>query len=1258
MRRSWFVLALVCLTVIGVFSARPQPATAQTVPLRAQPGDPPIASLITLSPPDADGIVTISGAAGAVFPNSNVIIRNLYTEDTTFAPVGVTGGFTAQLYGEGNTPFWISPVAVDILNEDRDNPGSLPGGPGVILYGAFPAESANAAVTRLVLDGVFTDWDALPATAISPDVRALRSRDALWVSIADSTITAQATDGSSAIIRIIFTLNNTLFAVNVRPFAGAPATFERLNPNRAALESLLIASAITDGRIELRIPLGFIDRIDRAQITTIQILNADNASLVDYTLPESDVPFIDVPDGVYRTNGAIISDGVLFTLAGTLGNGASFWSARGIADNSRVSPGAAWRAALDVSLRVLGESLPADTALTIELRLQPIVQIDSLGRTSYPMDTHTNNGYTSALYAGVLPIDNLTHSITAARVQVPASALIRRANSVDFALDLAFEIDETFDLPRGLYTPVLIGSVSSGGISERWEFSALFGAGDGVSRVPLTRLPFVLNIDQADSARLPLALFYDDPSDGARGVLAAQDEGVFALSNRVKFNAPTYILPPFRDGTDEPITYSLEPFVMNVLSNAYDSTTAPLIPFAFDANARMTIRVTPPTGTRESYADLPILQGIASSAAVDERTRFGAQSPVDIYKLTTLDPRVTRYTFTEYGDYTIDVTVNLNDRDGNAYTGGGTYTVVVAEQFDLTPSVLPGTPFEVDDIFHAGAVIAPGAPADVNIRVQQYPLGALAPITREIEGTANAYGIFTPPEQTLEMSMSGVYIADYSARYIDPRGRLWAGSARGVGVIAQRDSNLIAHGARGVADTDSASPDLTWYRTRSYDGMNIDPARLNFPYFTGDLAWIGESADDGMATILQVQDNDGTYERWVAETVYARAPRRDMLQDGLNRDALALITDETQTALAVINAVRPGLSVRQVIAGTDDGALALLWDSDDVYNSQIGVGTTGDRPGDYTFLFGGTVIQADDPDSDYTYLNTAIYGALSVVIDDVDARGARVYPPYNGAAGAGDGGALISIDEQTFDLFFVPGATPPGALLTLGETISVAGQLAPTLPSRVQGTITSPRGIVTSFDGRANAIGYFYDPAHDIITNETGVWTIDISVIGDSITSVGAPEPPYPTGGVLRPFGTRYHVYVLPENAEALETTIELPDVLIPTGVPYNFAFTIPAAWTDTAAYATLTTPSYILGDDIVPINGRTIPYQFSPARIRGSFPNIENEPRGQGNTIVDPMVLTIVATGIDPSGIAQIQARQYTFFYNRLMQITVTSAE
>ncbi|MCA9911212.1 MAG: hypothetical protein KC519_21315, partial [Anaerolineae bacterium] len=104
---------------------------------RAQRGDPPRASLISISEPDEDGIVTIAGEANAVFPTAQIAIRNLYTGDTTYTQAGITGSFSTHLFGPGNTPFMISP-AENIPQALRDRPGSLPGGPAVVVWGGYP----------------------------------------------------------------------------------------------------------------------------------------------------------------------------------------------------------------------------------------------------------------------------------------------------------------------------------------------------------------------------------------------------------------------------------------------------------------------------------------------------------------------------------------------------------------------------------------------------------------------------------------------------------------------------------------------------------------------------------------------------------------------------------------------------------------------------------------------------------------------------------------------------------------------------------------------------------------------------------------------------------------------------------------------------------------------------------------------------------------------------------------------------------------
>src|SRR5690606_16699253 len=121
-----------------------------------------------------------------------------------------------------------------------------------------------------------------------------------------------------------------------------------------------------------------------------------------------------------------------------------------------------------------------------------------------------------------------------------------------------------------------------------------------------------------------------------------------------------------------------------------------------------------------------------------------------------------------------------------------------------------------------------------------------------------------------------------------------------------------------------------------------------------------------------------------------------------------------------------------------------------------------------------------------------IYASLAVIEDEDGIP--RVYPPYRGAAGGPDGGALLTINNSEIDAFFLPTAFRAGQVMRVGETVSIAGQTAPTLTSQVSITITAPDGTQRTIDGITNPIGYYYDPAQDFTADQTGIWTIDLTV--------------------------------------------------------------------------------------------------------------------------------------------------------------------
>ena len=775
-------------------------------------------------------------------------------------------------------------------------------------------------------------------------------------------------------------------------------------------------------------------------------------------------------------------------------------------------------------------------------------------------------------------------------------------------------------------------------------------------------MPLVLNVGEVTNVHLPWVLFFDDPSDGSRGILPAEDQDDIAISDRVRFNSPVYILPPFQPGTQTPNTYPLEPYLLNELPNSYTTTGAPLIPFQFPGG-QIQARIVRPDGSVDALSTSGIAQNQLSTATQDERTLFGAQSPVDVYRLTTLNPQYSSYQFDQYGEFKITLTGSLSDVWGNEYEGGGTYTVLAAEQLDLTPGVMPGTPFEVGNALDFGLHLSPGVPADIRVTLRVYPLDGSPTTERTITGKANAHGYFQPEGDPFIFETPGEYTIDYEARYYAPDTHLWAASLRGAGVIAAplgtADATMIAHGARGLPGVVSDLR-LAWFDVHQYaqvTGSPPDQKTLNYPYQSGDVAWVQDGRSSGIVPEIRVQDRTGAYENWIVGalsnyvsdsrlTIGQLASEDELPVFMVNSSGNPALLPNTVVSegYTYVSAVRPNVTVRQFVAGGDTGGLMLGWDEDDPLDRQIGAGIGGDRPGDFIFLFGGAVIR----NAEAKLRDTAIYGALAVVTAPDETP--RIYPPDRGAAGGGDGGALLTVNGEPVDTFINLTGVQPGEVLTVGDLVAVGGQVAPPLPARVQTTFTAPSGQVYSFDHRANAIGYYFQPADNFTVDEAGIWTVNVLVQQTGSSSAGQIVPPLPEGSVLGANGGQFSIYVLPQDSTPLDWNPLLTDSIIPVVSPYNFSFTLPSTWSNVHAYHTLTTPGYIIEDGALRVTGRNFSYQYRAPLQSRAFPNLEDEGRVSGSYVADVRTLTFVATGTDETGAFQIRSRTFTLMHDRLI--------
>jgi hypothetical protein len=891
-----------------------------------------------------------------------------------------------------------------------------------------------------------------------------------------------------------------------------------------------------------------------------------------------------------------------FVTAGTIAQ--TTWIARGTADPLQTALNVPWQTDFTLELDEALLDSPPGTTLCTRLALDAAFTLRD-GALLAQTSPDAQNGWSARQTAVGVGIVGAAPSLVSDADCVSLAEL----NTPDLpddgprvewsaSLDLA-------DLDAGLYVPTL--------------HLTLIDVTGSTTEASHTRLPLVVRAGLSDeTAVLPMALLWDTPSDGSRGVLP--NDSPYALANRVRFDSADYVLPPG--------SYPLEPYVLNLLPNRYRAFAAPLIPLELPGG-RLEVTITRPDGTRASET-LAVAQNRLGTAALDDGALFGRQSPVDTLRLTTGAAALDAYAFDAYGEYRIVLNVDVADRFGNRYNGGGSFRVLIAEPLDLTPTLPSGMPLQAGADVILGAHVAPGVPAEVRVDLVQVGVdGRRTTATRQ--GMAGHGGLFIDESLYTIASSPGEYALTLRARYTDVQGRLWAGCLTSAGVIVAADSTLIGHGARGVLNADAASPPPAWFEIRG-DGPRI----VNSPFHNGDLALIGPSTADGFAPRLSLQDVDGAYGRW-------------LLESGVDP---ALVYRQTMPVVgarsyAYLSAVTPGVTIRQfALAGQSDD-LPLFADSDDPLNQQIGAGHAGLQPGDIVFHYGGAVLI--DPQTGLA--ETAGYAATGAIIptlqagaSDRDGSGPRVLP-------AGHNDAVFTVGGEPTRLFVVLTALGPGEQIAIGTAAAFSGQVGPALPADIDLTLTAPDGAVHSWQVQANPFGFFTLMPADFTFEQPGRWQARLVARYDGLVSSGALENPI-TGGLPGAADGTFSLFVLPGDVEPLPWNPALADSTIPAALAYNFNFTAPADWTDVRAYRVLTMPGTVLIDEEVRLIGRSFEVQYNPGELNRSFPNVEVEGRLDGPSVSDAKRLTLVLTGIDANGQPRMQIGDFTIFHDRLINL------
>ena len=759
-----------------------------------------------------------------------------------------------------------------------------------------------------------------------------------------------------------------------------------------------------------------------------------------------------------------------------------------------------------------------------------------------------------------------------------------------------------------------------------------------------------IKVGSVTERKLTWVLGMNDFSQGSRGVVSIEDSSRFQIAPHVITSAKHFILPMRDPYTGEHFVYRLEPFVPMISAANKGTPNPPTVDFEFPSG-KLAVTITRPDGSQLDLGHAPFASNYFQEAASPTGNKINpnSNSPTHFYGLTTRTGQFD-IRFDQYGLHTINVSGHIMGKDGNRYDGGGTYEIWVAKTLDFEEGVFPGTPFEVGNTFAPSVTVQPGVPAEIEIVVSHYPQSDKNKLVQSvISGRANDFGYFYPGSHNpFRFSAAGEYRVDYTVRYIDKNGALWMGSSTWGSVVETPGTRIVTNGRRGF---DGGFRDQSqWPTLFDEDKVSV---HLQFPFQRGDVMWMEEAQFEprNIANVpaLSLQDPIGR----LTSIMRPRAERHS--RQGFNSvansfdyragigeiplfsssssdisPALRPTAQGTHWGYSYVGAARPGVRVREMVS--EDAFENAYWRFNDSYNYQAGVGENGDLTNDFKFQFGGAVYRA--PDEDFYFYGA--YGSLWVLLPESEPRGGRITPPFQGASGGPSGGPLMILKNKPIDMFFHPTGLRPGTILRVGDTASLSGQLAPTLPSKATITLRSPSGIVTTFSGYANKVGYFYKPEFDFVVQEPGVWAVKINVMHDSMTSSGPVEKPFPTGDVLGSDNGEFNFYVLESTSSLASTTVPAESLVRPGRETISVPMRLEPGMREIQFHYTTVMPGFILEQGTV--NGLT--YNYDAKALATNFPNLDIQD-GNGRTGVDTVTMSFMLSAVDSAGVPKFFARQ-----------------
>lgn len=895
----------------------------------------------------------------------------------------------------------------------------------------------------------------------------------------------------------------------------------------------------------------------------------------------------------------------------------------GSIDRNTYAPGE--RVLIRGTLKVDGRAIETTTPLRTfaEARLENVSaagQVGGRALNQFASNLMTPTGFPIEHAAQLLPPGSGTE------IPLTRTSTGRATGTVDLSLLLPAS------LAPGYYRPYVVFALT---IPPTTGEHDLFQVSDD-RRFGNAMLP-IIRVGSATPARVPIALLMDHYSNATLGLRAIEDRDRFGVASRIATQADDFTVPRIDEITGAPIRYRLEPFLPSVMmGDRGEPVDAPLIPFRFPSGS-LRVTITSPDGSSRTIGPAPFAQ--ARLAAIVDREGFtfdsGGGHPTEPVQLTTLDPQF-EVAFERDSIYRLRVEMTVDDIWGTTWSGDGTFDLRVGKLITLDTSMLPGTPLEVGDSLALGATLVPPVPADVEARVTLMPNSDHSRMRQWTRtGAANAFGyarlepvIFDEP---------GEYRVDITAVH---RGHTLSGARAWGSVVAPRNSSIVAHGMRAIDDVTEPRPQ--WFFRKDLPSKK-GTSHVPFPFSSGDVTW--QERGDSAVPVLTFQDVGG-----MATAVLQGRP--DFLDLTSGEAGLRIFRSDGEDAhldparidgwlYAYASVQRPLVRVREEIF--DRPPSGGYWRFGEQYAAQTGVGNVGDATNDFKFQFGGMVIRGPL----FAAPLYAIYGSLFVLVPDQGdpGGGTRTFPPFQGNPGGQSGGPIFKLKGKDVDLFLHPTGVRPGSVLTLGETATFTGYIAPPLDAKVSVLVTAPSGATRTISGRANRIGWFYDPAQDFVVNESGVWRAKVTTTFDGLTSSGQVQPPYPTGDVPGSRDGEFYFYVVEPGSPALDVAMSNRYLQFDTTGRLNqVTLTVtPGGLTNAEMHYTATTPGFVLEEGITP----SMSYTFDLKKLVADFPNLDYDSNA---TLADVITISLLVSGTDAAGVRRYRARQVSVLRGELL--------